>query len=51
MRRTVSRTDRMAMMTTVPAPWGPGVAWSATAECREGDPQAAGAGHAGRKEV
>lgn len=51
MRRTASRTDRMAMMTTVPALWGPGVAWSVSAEGSEGAPQTGGAGHAGWKEI
>lgn len=51
MRRTASRTDRMAMMTTVPALWSPGVVWSASAEGHEGTPQAGRAGHAGRKEI
>lgn len=49
MKRTASKTDKMAMMTTVPALWGPGTACSALAERCEGVPQAGG-GLGGREE-
>lgn len=45
MRRTATRTDKMAMMTTVPALCGPGAACSATAEGCEG-----GVAQTGREE-
>lgn len=48
-RRTASRTDRMAMMTTVPAVWGPGAAWSTSAEDARGCHR--WVGQEGRKEI
>ena len=42
MRRMASRTDGMATMTTVSALWGPGAAWSASADGVRGAPQAGG---------